>query len=78
MSAAGWFCPACQKHHAPHVETCPAPVEVRPIPGVNVWPTTVIPPASPAISPALYPQIVSGGVSFPYDPNIMIWNGGVQ
>lgn len=18
-----WFCPACQKHHAPHVETCP-------------------------------------------------------
>lgn len=23
-----WFCPACQKHHAPHVETCPAPVDL--------------------------------------------------
>lgn len=22
MSAA-WFCPSCQRHHAPHVETCP-------------------------------------------------------
>lgn len=20
---SAWFCPACQKHHAPHVETCP-------------------------------------------------------
>lgn len=18
-----WFCPSCQRHHAPHVETCP-------------------------------------------------------
>jgi hypothetical protein len=24
MVAEAWFCPACQKHHAPHVETCPA------------------------------------------------------
>lgn len=41
MSAA-WFCPACQKHHAPHVETCPGTVtEVRPIPGVNIWPSNV-------------------------------------
>ncbi len=30
MSLPGeaWFCPACQKHHAPHVETCPAPVDL--------------------------------------------------
>jgi hypothetical protein len=20
-----WFCPACQKYHAPHCDTCPAP-----------------------------------------------------
>ena len=23
MSREAWFCPSCQKHHAPHVETCP-------------------------------------------------------
>ncbi len=22
-----WFCPTCQRHHAPHVETCPGPVD---------------------------------------------------
>jgi len=29
-----WFCPSCQKHHAPHVETCPgtAPVWVDVLP----------------------------------------------
>jgi len=24
MSTA-WFCPSCQKYHAPHVKTCPGP-----------------------------------------------------
>lgn len=19
----GWFCPSCQKHHGPHIDTCP-------------------------------------------------------
>ena len=23
---AAWFCPSCQKHHAPHCDTCPGPV----------------------------------------------------
>jgi len=23
MTAQAWFCPACQRHHAPHVDTCP-------------------------------------------------------
>lgn len=22
-----WFCPACKAYHAPHVETCPKPVD---------------------------------------------------
>lgn len=36
---AAWFCPACQKHHAPHVETCPAPVDLigRPLKPVQPW-----------------------------------------
>jgi len=24
MKPEAWFCPACQKHHAPHVDTCPS------------------------------------------------------
>lgn len=28
--AEAWFCPACQKHHAPHVETCPGGVGTSP------------------------------------------------
>lgn len=24
MERKAWFCPSCNKHHAPHVETCPA------------------------------------------------------
>lgn len=24
MERTAWFCPSCQRHHAPHVETCPA------------------------------------------------------
>lgn len=23
MSREAWFCPSCQKHHAPHCDTCP-------------------------------------------------------
>ncbi len=23
-SRQAWFCPACQRHHAPHCDTCPA------------------------------------------------------
>lgn len=45
-----WFCPACRKHHAPHCDSCPNPtVEVRPLPGVNVWPQPST--ASPYIVP---------------------------
>jgi rubrerythrin len=29
---AAWFCPACQKHHAPHVETCPGPAAIGDVP----------------------------------------------
>ena len=27
MERKAWFCPSCNKHHAPHVETCPGPVD---------------------------------------------------
>lgn len=36
-----WFCPSCQKHHGPHVDTCPEPIEVigKPLPPIQPWPT---------------------------------------
>lgn len=37
---AAWFCPSCQKHHAPHCDTCPAPARYGlpgTLPGVPVW-----------------------------------------
>lgn len=37
MSKEAWFCPACQKHHAPHVDTCPAV-------GAGKAPTVPFPP----------------------------------
>lgn len=41
MSAA-WFCPACQKHHAPHVDTCPG-AKISLPPGYVVPPEVVRP-----------------------------------
>jgi hypothetical protein len=23
MTRNAWYCPGCQKHHAPHIDTCP-------------------------------------------------------
>lgn len=37
MSAA-WFCPSCQRYHAPHCDTCPKPADAigtTPIPAVR-------------------------------------------
>lgn len=78
MERTAWFCPACQKHHAPHVETCPGPVDARPLPGITV------PPIHPAIpqhwepvpgtpcSP--YSPIVTC-IGVPPDPNTVIMSG---
>lgn len=50
---SAWFCPACQKHHAPHVETCPGqkPKGLAPWPSVQPWMPTREEPAIAA--PAL-------------------------
>jgi len=46
MERKAWFCPSCQKHHAPHVETCPAPTGAQPAPA----------PAIPGIIPYQPPR----------------------
>lgn len=35
-----WFCPACQKHHGPHVDTCPIPADAigtKYLPPIQPW-----------------------------------------
>jgi len=44
-----WFCPACQKHHGPHVDTCPGVVDAIPVPGVNR-------PIEPVVVPPIWPS----------------------
>jgi hypothetical protein len=53
-----WFCPSCQKHHAPHCDTCPEVVQVRPLPGITV----------PFIPPSLPPYWVPDPASTPWTP----------
>lgn len=73
MTREAWFCPSCQKHHAPHVDTCPSISEgtVR---------RTVGPLAG--IKPDPFPQPIwtapSTGV-YPYPPHrltILVGDGG--
>lgn len=70
-----WFCPACQKHHAPHCETCPAPVDAVstnrkcfPLPP-PVMPLTPCAPCSPDPTGAPwttpYYPVVTSTVAFP-------------
>lgn len=71
---SAWFCPACQRHHAPHVDTCPGGIGAFKIPNglpnsiptfvPTVWPTaTGMPPN--------YPGTLVGTVTR-YDPSIPV------
>lgn len=46
MERKAWFCPSCQKHHGPHVDTCPGVAGVHPAP----W------PVQPSITPIVVPR----------------------
>lgn len=44
---AAWFCPSCQRYHAPHCDTCPAPAQIGtgPLyPAPWLQPSTPLPP----------------------------------
>jgi hypothetical protein len=65
MERCAWFCPACNAHHAPHVNTCPnpaslpftaapyrytpEPVILPPSPVFEPWPPMVGDPMTPVI-----------------------------
>lgn len=66
-----WFCPACQRHHAPHVDTCPERHTAAPSGPVLPYQPYVPPPiyTVPAWPPArLDPLPVKS------DPNMMLIN----
>ena len=50
MMKQAWFCPSCQKHHAPHIDTCPAPAPV-----VAPFVQPVFPHQQPTIPPYVPP-----------------------
>ena len=52
MERTAWFCPACQKHHAPHVETCPG--------GAGLG----LAPLGPAFTPEMNPRCHVCGMIF--------------
>lgn len=58
MDRQAWFCPACQKHHAPHCDTCPevagaqpGPAPVMPGPSIQTWPPQDIYIGDPVSAP---------------------------
>lgn len=90
MERKAWFCPSCQKHHGPHVDTCPGPVDAvsdrtmpvvpRPsYPNPAIWPGVPLtaPGTIPDVSPLLYPQVFCG-VTMKAEDGMQSWNGLVQ
>lgn len=56
---APWFCPSCQKHHGPHVDTCPGGTG-----GIGMQPPTLTIPFIQPAPPSPYPTIPW----VPYEP----------
>lgn len=72
MERKAWFCPQCNKHHAPHCDTCPEPVQVRPLPGITI---PYKPPSTPAYDPipwVTYPATCVSAVAVPDHGHILI------
>jgi len=80
-----WFCPSCQKHHGPHVDTCPGvagaqPASAPPNPGTTPYwppgewlPTTTDEPWIP-----YWPVVGSAGYRPSFDPDRMVVVGVSQ
>lgn len=70
-----WFCPACQRHHAPHVDTCPGQFAAYPVlPYQPFVPVTFPYPCTAGDTP-LYPwPNTTCGVTCISDPNMMVIN----
>lgn len=70
---APWFCPSCQRHHGPHVDTCPGPKLSDPYaPPVPFVPS--LPPAYPPTPWVPYEPAMCTVTVLP-DPNVVLCNG---
>lgn len=59
MTRTAWFCPSCQKHHGPHVDTCPGIADAiadRRLPNTTDVPWQVRPPIVPPRVTYFIPQ----------------------
>ena len=50
MIREAWFCPACQKYHAPHCDTCPGTEGVKIADGAHIKQPIVL-PLHPYVAP---------------------------
>jgi len=79
---APWFCPSCQKHHGPHVDTCPGGgVGMQPymppapyVPSLPAYPTTPWVPYEPMTPWVPYEPAMCTTTVLP-DPNVVLCNG---
>ena len=74
-----WFCPACEKHHAPHCDTCPGPATAAPLPGYTTpyIPPLYQPPTRWDQTPRPFwetPVICGTATGIADDPNVLCWN----
>lgn len=73
-----WFCPSCQRYHAPHVETCPGDHQGVVI-GIHPWipareyrePHQWVPETYCPHVPPFY-VTSSGGITVEPDPNVVL------
>lgn len=75
-----WFCPSCQKHHAPHCDTCPGLVDLvsQPLPSIPVYPPHY-PTWGPNTAPYWWQQpITVTGIAYKANPDVICMNGDVQ
>lgn len=85
MEHKAWFCPSCQKHHAPHCDTCPGVAGAQPTPApahpgiIPYEPPCELHPA-PTSDPWVpyWPQVTCGFVPLPCDMTGVVMNGSVQ
>lgn len=76
MTRTAWFCPSCQKHHGPHVDTCPGPAIAAPIPVVPyVMPVYTVPRWNDPVTPPWQnPVIGTWSCTSVADPRLILVN----
>lgn len=73
---SAWFCPSCQKHHAPHCDTCPGGtggIEAQPLTPLPTTPWPVVQPATIPLRIRPWPEPYTPD---PFQPPWIVTCGG--